>query len=329
MKNPGFGALVVSLDFELRWGVRENYPLDGGTYRSNLLGARAAIPRMLDLFEAFDIAATWATVGFLFATSRQELSEIAPAIVPSYRNPCLSPYQDAIGQSEEDDPLHFAPSLIEAIRHRPRQEIGSHTFSHYYCLEEGQTRDAFEADLASAVAIAHRHDIRMRSIILPRNQINPDYADILLRAGFTSYRGNETGWLYRAADDATKRQAAARGTRLLDSYLVFSGNNLLRWEEVREPNGLCNVRSSRFLRPYSPRIRHLDRLRLRRITHGIRAAATTGTIFHLWWHPHNMGVYIDENLAFLCRILETFAECRERYGMRSLSMEHVVDTLNA
>jgi hypothetical protein len=64
------GALVISLDFELLWGVRDLYPADGGTYRANLLGARTAIPKLLQLFEEFEIAATWATVGMLFANSR-------------------------------------------------------------------------------------------------------------------------------------------------------------------------------------------------------------------------------------------------------------------
>ena len=68
-QNPGFGALVISLDFELHWGVRDKRPVDG-PYRENLLGAREAIPRMLDLFEEFGVAATWATVGFLFAKNR-------------------------------------------------------------------------------------------------------------------------------------------------------------------------------------------------------------------------------------------------------------------
>ena len=325
---PGFGALVVSLDFELRWGVFDRYPSDGGTYRRNLLGARAAIPQMLDLFEEFGIAATWATVGFLFATSRQELDDLAPPTRPAYQKPNLSPYRETIGHSEADDPLHFAPSLIEAIRRRPRQEIGSHTFSHYYCLEEGQTRTAFEADLASAVAIAHRRGMRLRSIVLPRNQFNRAYADVLTGVGFTCYRGNEEGWMYRAdAGDASK-QVTRRAARLLDAYLNLTGSNLTHWKEVRQPNGLYNVRSSRFLRPYSPRLRHLDPLRLRRITQGIRAAATTRAIFHLWWHPHNVGTSVDENLAFLRRALETFADCRTRYGMRSLSMAEVVDTLN-
>lgn len=60
-------------------------PADGA-YRPNLLGARRAVPRMLDLFEEFDIGVTWATVGFLFARSRQELEECSPAVRPQYQD---------------------------------------------------------------------------------------------------------------------------------------------------------------------------------------------------------------------------------------------------
>src|SRR3954447_2214187 len=86
---PGHGAFVVSLDFELLWGVRDKYPPDGGAYRGNLLGARAAVPRMLELFAEFNVAATWATVGFLFAATRRELERHRPAVLPGYDNPAL------------------------------------------------------------------------------------------------------------------------------------------------------------------------------------------------------------------------------------------------
>ena len=46
------------LDVELRWGVHDLVPPDGGEYRANLLGVRAAVPQLLDLFEEYGIAAT-------------------------------------------------------------------------------------------------------------------------------------------------------------------------------------------------------------------------------------------------------------------------------
>src|SRR3954451_1756469 len=105
------GALVVSLDFELRWGVRDIYPEDGGAYRANLLGARAAIPRLLDLFTEHEVHATWATVGLLLASDRAEMERFHPAQRANYSDSRLDPFGDAIGENETADPLHFAESL--------------------------------------------------------------------------------------------------------------------------------------------------------------------------------------------------------------------------
>jgi hypothetical protein len=59
---------------------------------------------------------------------------------------------------------------------------------------------------------------------------------------------------------------------------------------------------------------------MRRIAGAIRKAAVSNRIVHLWWHPHNFGAYIDENLVFLRTLLEIFAQFHESHNMQSLSM---------
>src|SRR5262249_17030386 len=135
--------------FELYWGVRDVVPLAG--YRDNLLGVRQAVPALLRLFDEFQIHVTWATVGFLFFDNKRELEQALPPpeLRPRYVNAALSPYEHLarIGADETEDPYHFGARLIEEIRGFPHQEIGTHTFSHYYCLEPGQDVAAFAADL--------------------------------------------------------------------------------------------------------------------------------------------------------------------------------------
>ena len=194
--GPGYGVFVISLDFELHWGVRHHQPPDG-PYRQNLLGARRAIPRLLELFARYGIAGTWATIGFLFADSAEHRRKFEPALRPCYVDKSLDAYAEPIGQGEKDDPLHFAPSLIELIRRTPNQEVATHTFSHHFCREAGQTLESFKADLTSAVAIAADRGIQIRSIVFPRNQVNPDYTQAVLNAGIICYRGPEQGWMYR------------------------------------------------------------------------------------------------------------------------------------
>lgn len=317
------GAFVVSLDFELHWGVRDALSCSG-PYRENLLGVWRAVPALLRLFDSYGIRATWATVGLLFARSEEEMKSFIPSVLPAYQDIELSPYGQPVGHSEQDDPLHYAPSLIEAVLATPGQEIATHTFSHYYCLEKGNTPEAFAADLESALAISRRWGVDVRSIVFPRNQYNAGYDDILREAGVTCYRGVQAGWMY-STSGGLKANPAVRLGRLADSYLPIAGSGNATWEELRQESGLCNVRASRFLRPYSPRIRDLERIRLRRIESGLRRAALAGEIFHLWWHPHNFGVHLKENLELLRHVLDRFAELRSKYGIESLTMAEVAD----
>ena len=317
-------AFVVSLDFELHWGIcdRENALTD---YRPNLERVREVIPRLLDVFEAFEIRATWATVGFLFYKSKEEMLEHLPEMRPGYVDRKLSAYEylDLVGDDERDDPLHFAPSLIEEIKRRQGQHVGSHTHSHFYCLEKGQHKEAFEADIEKAVEIAGRRGIEVESLVFPRNQLNPDYIPILEKHGIVTYRGNPPAWMYEAmrGEEAT---LAHRGFRLLDAYLPVRG--LIESKTATNGKGLpaVNIPATRFLRPYFPTLRGLEAIRLRRIKGEMREAARDGRVYHLWWHPHNFGSEMDANFQFLRRILEYRQELDERYGMPSLSMEDTV-----
>jgi peptidoglycan/xylan/chitin deacetylase (PgdA/CDA1 family) len=312
------GALIISLDFELHWGLRDITSVHGS--RHKLLGEREAVPRILAMFREYQVAATWATVGFLFAQSKDELEALSPVLRPQYTDVSLSPYDEPLGNSEIEDLLHFAPSLIEAIRVTPRQEVATHTFSHYYCCEPGQNRETFAADLKSALTIADQRGVRIRSIVFPRNQHNPEYDDVLVNAGIICYRGNQRSWMYRfsrAGGETPWRRAA----RLLDAYANVSGLQTGRWKElVNGSHRLCNLPASFFLRPFSPRLRHLQELHFRRIAASLRRAAAEGEVIHIWWHPHDFGIHPQQNLDFLRRLLEEWAQQRETYGMQSMSM---------
>lgn len=323
LMGPGYGAFVISLDFELHWGVRDHEPLNG-PYRANLMGARKVIPRLLELFERYGISATWAIVGFLFARSREERRKFEPVLRPCYSDQSLDPYAEPIGNGEDDDPLHFAPSLIEQIRRCPQQEIATHTFSHQCCLEPGQTVEAFKADLDSAIAIAASRGIQLQSIVFPRNQANPAYTGALLDAGINCYRGSERGWMHRGIA-RRERTLGLRVARVADAYIDISGNRIVRWNEILEPSGLCNVRASRFLWPYRPSLKRLEEKRLKRMIDQVKLAALEDAIFHIWFHPHNFGVNMEQNLRVLEAILQEFSFARERYGMRSLSMNGVAN----
>jgi hypothetical protein len=310
------GVFTVSLDFELFWGMRDKLSLE--EYGENLLGVQQAIPKMLDLFSKAGIHATWATVGFLFCRNTDDLRQQLPATLPNYSDPNLSPYRylDAAGKL---DPLyHFAPELIDRISQVPGQEVGTHTFCHYYCLEAGQSKDAFRDDLACAARVAARQGVTLRSLVFPRNQWNPEYLSLLNTVGIRCFRGNESSWVYKASD-AQGQRPLRRAVRLLDSYFNLTGHHTYPLKACIA-NTPFNFPSSRFLRPYSRRLASLDGLRLRRIKRAMDDAAQHQRIYHLWWHPHNFGSNIDHNIAFMSRIAEHYVTLRQRHGMQSLNM---------
>jgi peptidoglycan/xylan/chitin deacetylase (PgdA/CDA1 family) len=326
VNSTATGALVISLDFELRWGVRDHCP-PGSDYERNVMGARAVIPQLLEIFREYGVAATWATVGFLFARSRSELHRYRPETLPSYADPALSPYAEVVGDGEADDPLHYAAHLIERIGATPRQEIATHTYSHFFCTERGQDPASFRADLASACAIAAARGVALRSIVFPRNQHNPAYDGILRDHGIVAFRGNPGGWLWRFADGRESAAPAKRAARLLDAYLPVSGDGSIGWDEIRAADGLANVRASFFLRPFVPRLRLLEPLRSQRLRQTVRSAARRRRILHLWWHPHNFGAHPQQCLAVLRDVLDEYLRCRDRWGMQSLSMAEIADAV--
>lgn len=319
------GIFTVSLDLELYWGVRDARSIE--SYEANLRGERDAIRGMLDLFEEHDVHATWATLGFLFYKDADELRQNLPAVLPDYRQAQLSSYRYLLNKAWDGkhDGYHFAPEMIELIRGYDGQEIGTHTFSHYYCLEEGQTIEAFRADLRAALAAAEAWGIPIASLVFPRNQGNPDYLDVLEELGITCYRGNENAPFYTPRNQR-EQNLFVRASRLLDSYLNMSGYNTYALAECARSKPF-NIPSSRFLRPYSRTLAPLEGLRLRRIKRAMHDAAAGDRLFHLWWHPHNFGADTERNLACLGEILGYFGYLRERYGMQSLNMGEVADVL--
>ncbi|MBK9176113.1 MAG: polysaccharide deacetylase family protein [Flavobacteriales bacterium] len=313
------GAFVVSLDFELYWGMRDRRTLEH--YGRNILGVRQALPRMLDAFDAHGVRATFATVGLLFFENKQGLLRGLPVEQPSYAHAALSPYHghiDGIGANEAADPYHFGASLIRLIQRHPAHEIAGHTFSHYYCLEQGQTEAQFAADLEAARNAALTFGIELKSFVFPRNQYNQRYLAICKAHGIMSFRGNERSWLYRARN-RDQESRFRRALRLLDTWIDLTGPNT-HARPAAHDEAPFDIPSSRFLRPYSRRFAWLDGMKLRRITRAMTHAARHGEVFHLWWHPHNFGRDLERNMAFLHRILAHFDRLRMEHGMESLTM---------
>ena len=312
---------MISLDFELSWGIHDVFALEKN--EGNMYGARIAIPRILQLFLQYDIHATWAVVGMLHCTNKEELMKRLEKVNITYDNPSLSPFVHltSLGESEMTDPAHYAPSLIQTIKETPNQEIGSHTFTHYYCLEAGQRIDQFERDLQEIV----QNNENVTSLVFPRNHTNYHYLKKSKQYGFTAFRGHEDSWIYKP--DATKTNTQVKQMlRYVDQYINLTGHHTYSLKKIQK-GPILNIRSSHFLKPYSKQIKMFERLRLRRIKNGLTKAAKANEIYHLWWQPHHFGKDMEENLHFLKEILKHVDYLKKHYHFQSLNMRDVTDVM--
>jgi peptidoglycan/xylan/chitin deacetylase (PgdA/CDA1 family) len=315
------GGFVISLDFELHWGVRDHLTVE--QYRENLLGARQAIPAILELFQRYGIHATWATVGFLFFQSLDDLKAALPDELPRYNKASLDPYAalSEVGRNEEEDPFHFAPSLIRKILAYEGQEVGTHTLSHFYTMAPGPTLESFRADLRAAKLIASQHWITLKSIVFPRNQISRQHIRICAEEGLMAYRSTEADPWIEAGN-----RVLGKAMRFADSYLKLSGDGCVT-PCIDEEYPIVRVSQSRFLRPWRPVLREFEGVRLRRICGSMDAAAKNNKTFHLLWHPHNFGVHLDENMAILTRVAEHYAKINRQMSWPSLGMAEVAENV--
>jgi hypothetical protein len=229
---------------------------------------------------------------------------------------------------EDTDQFHYAPGLINLIRKYPSQEIGTHTFSHYFCLEPGQDLKAFVSDLEAAFKAAEKYNLRFKSLVFPKNQINNEYLPFCRNMGITSYRGLPDSKIHWPVNmSGRKPPLYIRGLRLMDSYFKVTGNNSYSIGKIPAELPIA-IPYSRFLRPYRKEFKVFEPLRVKRIKKEMEYAAKTGRLYHLWWHPYNFGNYLDENLRLLKQIAEHYAKLKAEYGMRSMNMSEFAEELN-
>ncbi|TPH18951.1 polysaccharide deacetylase family protein [Litorilituus lipolyticus] len=315
MANPS-SFLIISLDFELLWGVRDSR---GKEYHQQLLNVHEVVPKLLALFEKYEVACTWATVGALLSKNKQNFEELKPTQYPSYKDKNFSPYPEIDEMLKLDEKLLFASQLVRKIISTDKQELASHTFCHYYCLEDGQSIEEFRADLQSNSVAASHYDIHFNSLVFPRNQFNGEYLQACADAGLVCYRGNPSHWAYQP-ENREGRSVLRRAFRLLDSYIPLSGS-LRQKPLVDSCSGMVDVPASLFFRPWNKKLAVFEALRLWRIKWSMTRTAKKGGLCHLWWHPHNFGRNVEQNMSNLEQVLRHYKILQEKYDFKSATME--------
>ncbi len=304
------GKFIISLDFELMYGLTGLYTYP--EYKKNIDGVPEAVEKILGLFEEYDISATWAVVGMMFLKGKKELINNLPDRKPNYKNKKVSNYEAL--DDIFDGKAYFASDLISKVAQTKGQEIATHTFSHYYCDEKGQTKADFDADLSKTIEIHTNLGYEKPvSIIFPKNMVNEKYMDVLKKNNIRTYRGTPKIWIDKVPLNILKRMC-----RLIDIFFNITGYQCF----VPEYSELINIPASRFLRHYDG-INLLEKLKIRRIKKQMEHAAKNKKCFHLWWHPHNFGNAVEENIKNLREILEYYKQLEQQYDFKSINMKNL------
>tara|TARA_R110002049_G_scaffold15366_9_gene62949 strand:- start:165 stop:1133 length:969 start_codon:yes stop_codon:yes gene_type:complete len=314
-------TLVISLDFELHWGRFDKVSIQNREtyYRT----AREVVPKLLSLFNQYEVEVTWATVGMLMAENVEEWEHYSPTLRPIYKNTKLSAY-DWFNASSKNNSCLFAPELVHNIIDTPGQELASHTFSHYYTMENGHEDRAFREDLMASKRIAQeKFGKKLSSLVFPRNQYNAESIKLAGALGFSALRTNPGDWFWK---DPEKGELLKKIWRTSDSILSLSKRTSYQFDNKVFSSPVL-IPSSRFLRPFNPKLARFNQLKINRIKDEITTAAKNDEVYHIWWHPHNHGHYPDQSLNEVKQILEHFSSCRDQYGMQSRSMEGIAHSL--
>ena len=315
------GVFTISLDFELHWGVfdKRNREEREPVYRNTL----DLIPQLLDAFAQYQVGVTWASVGSLFCANEEEWRSVLPGVLPQYEQQKYSPYYfaDTNGIGQNKSWAHFAPAMVKRIASYEGQELATHTFSHYYCLEKGQTPVAFRADLEVVQTMAERlTGKRLTSLVFPRNQYNQEYLAICGEAGITAIRSNPDTWFWTGiGNDNTSLMRRLFRT----GDVFFPTGKRMSYPLASlpmKPGEPLAIPASRLLRQFDARFPMLNRRRIERIKAEMTAAAKIGECYHLWWHPENFGYHPRECMRELTEILEHYQTLQLEMGMLSATM---------
>ena len=289
------GAVVFSVDAELGWGFHD-LP-DPPTRRVE--AGREGWLTLLDIFDRYDVPATWAVVGHLMLDSCDGVHADHPAI---------DGWFDRERTSWRDRPdLRFGTDLVRQTV-GGGHEIACHTFSHVRFGDPRITPEIAAAELAAASDAAERFGVEYDSIVFPRNAVG--HRDRVADAGFTCYRSREPA----PATGAGRAAAKLRDALTARPSMV---------EPTVDEYGLVNVPPSLFLFGFEGRARTVatalggDPIR-RQARNGIDRAAETDGVFHMWLHPNNLCTPRDARR--IDAIVEYAAQRREEDGLRIETM---------
>ena len=264
--------MTVSVDAELGWGWHDL----SSPPRDRLAAGREGWRRLVELFDEFELPATWAVVGHLMLEDCDGYHRSHPA-GPEW-------FERERREWCHRRDLRFADGLVDDLLGATADhEIGCHTFSHVPLGAPETTAETAAAELTRAAEVAAERGLSPSTVVFPRNQVG--HRRVLADCGFEVYRGHRpTAWAGSSVVPSPLAKVA---------HATLPGMSPPTVRPRVDEFGLVNVPASLYLFGIEGAARSVaERIGTDPIVaqarRGIDEAAKTGEVFHMWLHPNNV-----------------------------------------
>ena len=296
---------IISLDTELIWGYVAYPSFEAvSLMKSDSKKVRGCIDTLLNLFEKYNIPATWAVVGHLFLDHCKCEDGIPHKDMPRFKEDWYStdPCTDI-----QRDPLYYGKDIVEKIlSNRIEHEIGYHSFSHVVFSE--CSREVAEAEIKEGIKLAKGFGIALKSFVFPENKIG--HVDVLKKYGFKIYRGENL------------THGNINQNLLIRKFNGGIDKMIAPPTEPKWMDGIWEIPSSMFFCDPQIKFSVLPKAKI-----GLYRAIRYKKVFHIFLHPHNLLMYpsLKEDLD---KFLWVVAKKRDEGKIEVMTMGEFCEVLN-
>lgn len=301
--------VVLSLDFELGWGV-----LDSSLWRQRENNGvyermRSIMPELLGLMADLEMPATWALVSSMLCPTVDKV-EIGH-LKQGYRNAVASFLKEAKPSTWN------AIDLCELLLQDNRQEIATHSATHLYVSHEDADERSYVEDIGlSLEQLLEFTGVKSSSIVYPRDQV--DWKDAIAKEYRLDGRlnpafGMRSGPLARAA----------RAFRNLGGNYPLSSVSIGAYDEIYHGGSIYfNWQANKYARLK----RYILARQIDRLLSDIRLRNRAGQVCHIWLHPFNLSESGDL-FSFFKKTLISLADLRDAGAVGIYTMSDIRSAL--
>ncbi len=259
------GKLIITLDFEIGWGVWESERWRARQAKGVYRDLRPALQSFVDFLDEREIALCWATVGAMIAPRSSgefaHLPDAAQAHIARFL-------------AEAEQPTIEGRDLFDMVAGaRTRQQIASHSYSHTRFDYPGYDTAMQLADLQLARRVLEEAGAASDAFVFPENIITT--FDAPAAAG---HRIARTLPLPQRPTGIGRVDGVLERTVLAPALAQGSTN----------PLGIAEQTGSLFFNWWGRGVALRKALVERQARLGLRRAIREGGTLHLWLHPFNL-----------------------------------------